>query len=96
MFRDAICSSISSATSIETGGGSVARKTPREEAARWEIWPGPARGYIALENDLPVIADALEALWLLRARQREIEALLAATAYRVVPAPQPRGGGSRA
>jgi hypothetical protein len=58
----------------------VERDTERETVlAGWEIWPGPARGYIAMENDLPVIADALEALWYLRAQQREIEAVLAST-----------------
>jgi hypothetical protein len=34
--------------------------------AGWVIWPGPGRGYIALETDLPSLADALEALWFLR------------------------------
>ena len=45
----------------------------------WGIWPGPGRGYITLEHDMLVIADALEALWVLRARRREMEAILAAS-----------------
>jgi hypothetical protein len=45
--------------------------SPRNRAAAdlpagWVIWPGPGRGYIALETDLPSLADALEALWFLR------------------------------
>ena len=47
-------------------------------APAWGIWPGPGRGYITLEHDMLVIADALEALWLLRARRREMEAIFAA------------------
>jgi hypothetical protein len=35
----------------------------------WMIWHGPGRGYVALENDLPTIADALEVLWYLRAQR---------------------------
>jgi hypothetical protein len=70
----------------------VERDTERETVpAGWEIWPGPARGYIAMENDLPVIADALEALWYLRAQQREIEAVLASTTRGVlIPSARPR------
>jgi hypothetical protein len=40
-----------------------------EEPAGWVIWQGPGRGYIALENGLPPIADALQALWFLRAQR---------------------------
>ena len=68
------------------------RGTERETGpANWEIWPGPARGYIAMENDLPVIADALEALWYLRAQRREIEAVLASAARGVlIPSARPQ------
>jgi hypothetical protein len=46
----------------------------RSEADRphgWVIWPGPARGYLVLSSDLPSLADALQALWILRAHQRQ-------------------------
>lgn len=69
------------------------RGTERETApGGWEIWPGPAaRGYIAMENDLPVIADALEALWYLRAQRREMEAVLASTTRGVlIPSARPQ------
>lgn len=38
----------------------------------WVIWPGPGRGYLALEGDLPAIADTLEVIWWLRAQQPQI------------------------
>jgi hypothetical protein len=73
----------------DTGRHAAARlaRTPRAApcdpgtgpAAGWVIWPGPARGYIALGNDLPPVADALEALW----RMRETVILLAA--YGLIP-----------
>jgi hypothetical protein len=70
----------------------VDRSTARETIpANWEIWPGPARGYIAMENDLPVIADALEALWYLRQQRREIEAILASSTRGVlIPSARPQ------
>jgi hypothetical protein len=44
-----------------------------------------------MENDLPVIADALEALWYLRAQRREIEAVLASAARGVlIPSARPQ------
>lgn len=52
-------------------------QAPAPQSADWMVWPGPARGYIAL-GSLPQIADALEALWLLRARQHQMDMLLAA------------------
>jgi hypothetical protein len=72
----------------------VERKVRRDIAGPvWGIWPGPGRGYITLEHDMLVIADALEALWLLRARRREMEAILAVSSGGVTfPAihPEPR------
>jgi hypothetical protein len=62
--------------------------------AGWVIWPGPGRGYIALETDLPSLADALEALWFLRvaaARQASPCFPTAETAgHERQPAPNPR------
>jgi hypothetical protein len=46
------------------------------QSARWAIWQAPGRGYIVLENDLPMIADALETLWFLRAQRHATERLL--------------------
>jgi hypothetical protein len=48
------------------------------QSAGWVIWHGPGRGYVALEGDLPLLADALEALWLLRAQRRVTDVLLGA------------------
>jgi hypothetical protein len=39
------------------------------ESVGWVVWQGPGRGYIAFESDMPLIADALEALWSLRAQR---------------------------
>jgi hypothetical protein len=68
-------------------------KSPRDRAepdrpAGWVIWPGPSRGYIALESDLPSLADALEALWFLRG-----EALDLLTKSRNPPSDQRRDQG---
>lgn len=53
-------------------------RTEPAQPVGWVIWPGPGRGYVVLESDLPALADAMELLWFLRAQQREIELLLAA------------------
>jgi hypothetical protein len=51
-------------------------KTPAAvQPAGWMIWQAPGRGYVALEGDLPLIADALEALWFLRAQRQELDLL---------------------
>ena len=63
----------------------------RKSAAQppgWTIWPGSARGYIAVGGDLPMIADALEALWFLRAQRREMDMLMAAMGGVLVPVSQ--------
>lgn len=59
-------------------------QAPVPQSADWMVWPGPARGYVALGSGLPEIADALEALWLLRARQHQMEMLLAAAQGRIL------------
>jgi hypothetical protein len=46
-------------------------RSASDEATGWVIWPAPKRGFIALGGDAPRIADALDALWSLRTRQRE-------------------------
>ncbi len=46
-----------------------------KEPVGWMIWQAPGRGYVTLESDLPLIADALEALWSLRAQRQEMELL---------------------
>lgn len=46
------------------------------KAAGWAIWQAPGRGYIVLESDLPLIADALETLWFLRAQRHATDRLL--------------------
>jgi hypothetical protein len=66
-----------SAHAMEAG---LEANSPRDRAAAdpptgWVIWPGPGRGYIALETDLPSLADALEALWFLRAQRQELDLL---------------------
>jgi hypothetical protein len=53
-----------------------------EERADWVIWQGPGRGYVALENGLPPIADALQALWFLRAQRHEIDTISGASFVR--------------
>jgi hypothetical protein len=62
-----------SAQVMEAGldGKSRRDRAAAAQALGWVIFPGPARGYIVLETDLPPIADALEALWLLRAQRYE-------------------------
>jgi hypothetical protein len=66
-------------------------KPPRDGSAAtqsvgWVIWrQGPGRGYLALESDLPAIADALEALWSLRAEQHDIPALPGVKGVPAVP-----------
>jgi hypothetical protein len=62
------------------------------DRADWVIWPGPERGYVALSSDLPLIADALEALWSLRAEQRQIDTFLAARGWVLGPGPGPGPG----
>jgi hypothetical protein len=67
-------------------------KSPGNQAgagdyADWTIWPGPERGYVTLSSDLPLIADALEALWSLRAEQRQIDTFLAARGWVLDPGP---------
>lgn len=57
------------------------------DCADWMIWPGPERGYVTLSADLPLIADALEALWSLRAEQRQIDTFLAARGWVLGPGP---------
>jgi hypothetical protein len=68
-----------SAQAIEAELDGTSRGNPAAAglSAGWAIWPGPRRGYIVLENDLLLIADALEALWFLRAQQRQMEIFLA-------------------
>lgn len=44
-----------------------------DESSGWVIWPAPKRGFIALGSDAPRIADALGALWSLRARRQEMD-----------------------
>lgn len=46
------------------------------QSAGWAIWQTPGRGYVVLENDLPMIADALETLWFLRAQRHATDRLL--------------------
>lgn len=56
-------------------------RKPRSELdqpAGWVVWPGPERGYIALDGDLPQIVTALEALWFLRTWGHDTHAFLAA------------------
>lgn len=56
------------------------------QAASWAIWPGTERGYIALDGDLPQIAEMLEALWFLRSWGHDTQAFLAARNLRGGPA----------
>jgi hypothetical protein len=56
--------------------------TELEEPAGWVIWQGPGRGYIALENGLPPVADALQALWSLRAQRHEVGVISGASLVR--------------
>jgi hypothetical protein len=44
-----------------------------DQSDGWVIWHGRGRGYVALESGLPPLADALQALWFLRAQRREID-----------------------
>jgi hypothetical protein len=48
-------------------------QTASDEPSGWVIWPAPKRGFIALGSDAPRIADALGALWSLRARKNETD-----------------------
>lgn len=70
--------------------GLLEDKSPVNGAANgdctdWVIWQRPERGYVTLGGDLPLIADALEALWSLRAQRRQIDTFLAARGWILAP-----------
>ena len=59
-------------------GSHAVNRAAAAQSVGWVIWPGPGRGYIALGDDLLLIADVLEALWFLRAQRHEMDMLPAA------------------
>src|SRR6266568_3779131 len=67
--------SVSAHDECGAGREDTPHQAPAAEPAGWVIWQAPGRGYIALEGDLPPIADALEALWFLRAQRHIIDML---------------------
>ncbi len=72
-------------------GKSLRNQAADAQPVSWMIWQGPGRGYVVLETGLPVIADALEALWSLRAQRHQLDMLLTSGA---IPGPIPASGRS--
>ncbi len=60
-----------SAHAMEAGvaGKSCRSRAEAAQSAVWAIQQGPGRGYITLDSDLFLIADALAVLWFLRAQR---------------------------